>query len=396
MSEKEQSNEKDKKLIKDYISREEAAEEEFYMRFKPKIFAIAMEIIKNETEAEDLTQDIFKKISEEIGKHEIQHLDGWVATVAFYYCIDDFRKQHTKKALEFSHPIVDKDKGTSLVEVAKDSKAIPPGSKEYYKQDEELYINIDTLYKRNFSQKARKDLEFSLRLIEIFYHLIREIKSNPAYCERILKIHKILLNTKKKVNRVVDPISKEEIKRYNWIKDDPPDYLSTPEKKELERLKKQESFIHIHSTLNEMADRINSMVYGMGLRDFLSAATNAPPQAEYYQAEYYLYQLFDLALKLKTMKIKPPRLMYSVWVKGLRKGKYTNRKKIMLVFLYFKRKTKGTKQEFLFDSIDENLSNFESIRKSYYKMSPNDRVYKELVDAVYKHSFVYNREANNF
>jgi len=390
MPQKKQLNKKEKKLIKGCINKEEAALAEFYVVFTPIISAIAKGFAENETEAEDLTEDIFLKILNEMKMHDIKrNLYGWVVSVAKNYCIGIYKKSKTKKAIKSAYLIAKKDKGTALIEIIRDSKAIAPGSKNYHKQEE---TNLDIVYRNYMPSALKKNLEFSLGLIGIFYNLIGEIKSSPAYWERIFKIHEILLNTKRKVNRIIGRISKEKIEIYTRLRATPASYRSKSEKKQLDKLNKQESFIYIHSTLNEMADRINRTVYGMGLRDFLSAATNAPPQAEYYQAEYYLYQLFDLALKLKTMRIEPPRLMYSVWVKGLRKGKYTHRKKIMLVFYHFKRKTKGTQQEFLFDSIDENLSNFESIRKSYYKRSPKERLYKELVDTIYKSSFVYNRE----
>lgn len=387
---KKQLSKKEKKLIKGCINKEEAALEELYVLYKPIISAIAIGFAENETEAEDLTEDIFLKILDEMKMDDIKrNLYGWIVSVAKNYCIGIYNKSKTKKAIKFAHLIAEKNKGTALIDIIRDSKAIAPGSKNYHKQEE---TDLAIVYRNYIPSAPKKNLEFSLELIEIFYNLIEKIKSNPVYWERIFKIHEILLNTKKRVNRVIGRISKEKIKKYNLLRATPTSYLSDPEKEKLEKLKKQESFIYIHSTLNEMTDRINNTIYGMGLRDFLSTATNTPPQADYFHAEYYLFVLFDLALKLRTMKIKPPRLMYSVWMKGLRKGKYTHRKKIMLVFYHFKRKTKGTQQEFLFDSIDEDLSNFESIRKSYYKGSPKERLYKELVDIIYKYSFVYKKK----
>ena len=81
--------------------------------------------------------------------------------------------------------------------------------------------------------------------------------------------------------------------------------------------------------------------------------------------------------------------MFSIWAKGLKKGKYTDLEKIKLIFRYFKRKTKGTDKEYLFDSIDEYVSTFDAIRKSRYKKSTDDKFYKKLANYIYKNSFIY-------
>lgn len=387
MPENTQLSEKEKKLVKRCINREEAAEKEFDRLFRPKIFDIARKFT-NETEAEDLTQEILFKLSEEMRRHEIkQNLKGWVVKLAKNYCIDVCRKQRTKKALKVSHPIADKDKGTFLIEVSKDSKAIPPGFKEYHRQDEELYINIDTLYKRNIPpQKTRKDLEYSLNHIEIFYKLIEKIKSEPVKYERIFKINKILHDTEEKINLVMGRTSRKKIEKYRQLK--PKFYsplgLTDSEKEEYEKLEKQESLIYLHETLSQFITNMSLTVHRMVQKDLFSTIINTP-----FPTKLYLLVLFDLAMKFKTMKIKPQRLMFSIWrkVKDLRKGKYTDHNKIKLIFYYFKRRTKGTEKEFLFNSIDENLSTYDSIRKSYYKKPANLEHFNKLVDFIYKSSF---------
>jgi len=375
---KKQSNKKEKKLIKGCIYGEETAVREFHNLFKKTIFNIAMWFTEDLTEAEDVTQEIVMKIFREIRKREIKiDLKAWVVKVARNYCIDVYRKSRPKKASKPVNHISDNSIASPL-------------------QDVTSSLSLDTMYIRTIPSTLRKSIDFSLKLIEIFYKLIEEIKSDPANYERIFKIHKILLDTRKKVNQVIGYVSKKKIATYNRLRWTLPEHLSDSEKKELEKLKKQAFLIATHEDLNEFVNRINGGLDSKDLQDFLYIATNTPSHAEYFHAEYYLFVIFDLALKLKTMKIKPPRLMFSVWVKGLRKGKYTHRKRIKLVFYYFKRRTKGTQQEFLFDSIDDNLSNFESIRKSYYKRSPKERIYKELVNTIYKHSFVYDRKVSNF
>lgn len=382
MPEKKQLSEKEKKLIEGCNNGDKEAENEFDDLFRPIIFPITMKFVKNIEEAEDHTQEIlwrcFVKMKE--GK-ATQNLRAWVLYVTINYCIGKFREKKSMEAIKFIQTKTKDDKRTALIDQYQDSKAIAPGSKEYYSKDDE-HIHIDTLYKRNIPQKTRKGLEFSIKLIEIFYKLKNKMKLNPAKYILIYKIRKETDNYKEKVNRNLGPISKKKIESYYRLRVTLPDYLSDREKRELEKLKKQEISIAIHNTLNEFVGSINSMIYDMALYDFLSIFKKTP-----YDGKYFLFYLFDLALKCRNMKIKPPRLMFSVWANCLKKGKNTDLKKIKFIFSYFKRKTKGTGQEFLFNSIDEDISTFESIRKSYYKKSINLEPFNELVDFIYKYSF---------
>jgi len=372
-------SEKEKTLLEGIINKEEASEKEFDRLFRQKIFKIVMGFTNSQTDAEDITQEIFIKLLDRIRKHEIkQNLNGWIVKVTKNYCIDVYRIEHTKKALKFAQPLANYNKGTALIDISEDIEAIAPGSKEFYEKDKASNININTLYKI-------KELEFSIKQVELFYKLIKDIKSNPTSYERILKVKKILISAQKKIEKIVGHISKRKIERYHRLRATL--CLSNPEKRELKKLKNQEFIISINENLNELIARMNSTVNTMVQQDFLSTIIDKSSHSMYYHGEYYFYFLFDFALKLRTMKIKPPRLMFSVWAKDLKKGKNVDLRKIKFILSYFKRKTKGTEKEFLFDSIDENLSTFDSIRKSQYKKTPKEKLYKELVDFMYKYSF---------
>lgn len=390
MPEEKQSTEKEIKLIEGCISGEKTTENEFDDRFRPIIFSIVMKFAKNKEEAEDLTQEILWKCFVKMKESKpTQNLRAWVLTVAKNYCRDKFREKESKDAKEFIRTKTKYDKTKDHIYEYEDHKAIAPGSKEYYKEDNE-YINIDTLYKRTIPyQKRRDNIEVSIKLVEIYYKLKDKIKSDPTKYESISKIKKILFDTQKKIKGVVGYMPKEKIERYDDLRATPDEYRSDSDKKELERLNKKEFLIAIHRALNEFLRRIYMPVYDIVFYDLLSTASGKPCPSRGFTADYYLFVLCDLVLKSKSMKIKPPRLLYCIWKKAVcfDKGKYTNQDKMKLVFSYFKRKTKGTEQEFLFDSIDENLSTFESIRKSFYKKSTNLEPNNEIVDFIYKSSF---------
>jgi len=382
---------KEKELIQGCIKGDSSAEKEFDYLFRPKIFNIAKGFTKTDNaKAEDLTQDILIKLFNLMKKHEIKkNLNSWVEKIEKNYCIDEDRKEHSKKSPKFVPPKLDDNNSTNPVEVSKDPSAIAPGSKEYHKSpgmDETLFSNIEIEYKRNIPLTIQKSLELSLENIELFYNLRKRIRSdlNNKY-ERIINIYNILSDTKKKITYILGPVSWEKICRYKSLKESCREELSDLEKKEFNKLKKQSFKIKVHEDLNELTSEVSAMLFHSPLFNPMAIVENTP----YDSPRYFGILLSNLADILPTIKIKPPRLMYSIWIKekGLRKGKYADLKKIKLIFRYFKKTTKGTEKEFLFDSIDEDLSTFESIRKSMYKKSSKEKLCKKLVDFIYKASF---------
>lgn len=393
MSENKQLTEKEKELIKGCIKGEEATKNEFIYIFRPKIFIIAKGITKDKAEAEDLTQDILIKLFIELEKHEInENLYAWVERVAKNYCKDEYRRKYSKKALKIVHPIIDDNKDTSLVEVYRDHNAIPPGSRKYYKQpgdDESLEIE----FKRNIPHSIQKSLEISLEYLELLYKLKEKIKSDFDKYDPIFRVQEILDGTKKKITYVLGSISREKIYRYKYLKSKPKKglELSEEDKKELNQLRKDSFKINVFSWINEFREDIASMTFFDPLFNDLMPAIKRP-----YNTHYFGFVLTDFAMNVTTMKIMPPRLMFDVWSKekGLKKGRkatYDDLRKIELIFRYFKRRTKGTEKEFLFNSIDECLSTFDAIRKSQYKKPSNEKFYKQLVNFIYRNSFIYKK-----
>ncbi|MFX0141074.1 MAG: hypothetical protein ACFFDN_45975 [Candidatus Hodarchaeota archaeon] len=212
------------------------------------------------------------------------------------------------------------------------------------------------------------------------------MKSDSVKYEQIFKVNKILRGAENKIKKLVKHISKKKIEKYHRLNAIPSDRLSEREKIKLKKLKKLEFFISVNEKLEEFYE-IPQTLRAMVEQQFLSKVMDKPSTSNYYHPEYYFYFLFDFALKLRTIKIKPPRTLFCVWANGLKKGKNWDLKKIKDVLSYFKIKTKGTEQEFLFGSLDEEISTFESIRKSQYKKTPKEKDYRKLVDFIYKYSF---------
>ena len=83
--------------------------------------------------------------------------------------------------------------------------------------------------------------------------------------------------------------------------------------------------------------------------------------------------------------------------RGLRIGKKINLTKLKVIFAYYKKETKGTEKESLFESIpNEDVTSrefkrkFETIRQLSYRSrkSPNNKLYEKLERFIYKKSFI--------
>jgi len=382
-----------KELITRYKKGEKEAKDEFVRVSRKIIYPIVIIFTEDSTKADDLMQDILLKCLQYIEKckEEIQYPDALVKEIARNHCIQECSRKSSRKTLEFAPPIANDSKGTSLIEILKDSNAIPPGSKEYYKLPEEelLSSNLDYEYKRNIPDAIRKKVEMSLEYINLFYILRKQIKSDLANkYQRILDVFNILEDTKGKITYILGPVSWNKIGRYKGLKRIAQEELTDSQREELMKLKRQSFKIEVHKYLEEMLEMVSVMFFHSPLFNEMALLKDS----SYGLHEYFGFRLSYLSSVLPTIKIKPPRLMFMVWAKGLRRGKYADQKKIKLIFRYFKRKTKGTDKEYLFDSVDEYVSTFDAIRKSRYKKSTHDKFYKKLANYIYKNSFIYTKE----
>jgi DNA-directed RNA polymerase specialized sigma24 family protein len=379
MPERNKLSEKENKLIEGCINGDKEAENEFDGLFRRAIFLVAWGFAANKEEADDLTQEIlwrcYVKMKE---RRPTQNLRAWVLTLATNHCRNKYRERKPKEALY--------DRSKAVTDQYKNPDAIPPGSREYHRKDDG-YINNDTPHERKIPQRALEAIEFSIKLVEVFYSLKKHIMSDPANYERIFKVNKILFDAQKEVKRVVGRVSERKRETYDRLRATPAGHLSDSEKRKLEKLKKLDFQISTHKILDESVRKISVIVKSIAEQAYLSSIMDKSSHSGYYIGEYYFYFLFDFALKLRKMKIMPPRLMFCVWASCFKKGKNTDLETIKDILSHFKRETKGTGQEFLFDLINEEVSTFKSIRQSQYKKSANSEYFNKLVDFIYKYSF---------
>ncbi|MEO8426389.1 MAG: sigma-70 family RNA polymerase sigma factor [Verrucomicrobiota bacterium] len=74
-------------------------------RFQNKVFGLAFSMVRNETMAEDLTQDVFMKIWKALpGYHGDASLSTWIYTITRNTCLTEIKKRTARPTVSFDEP----------------------------------------------------------------------------------------------------------------------------------------------------------------------------------------------------------------------------------------------------------------------------------------------------
>ncbi len=63
-----------------------------YQRYTHLVFGVCMKYLRNATDAEDATMQIFEKLISDLKKHHVTAFKGWLYMVVKNYCMMEFRK----------------------------------------------------------------------------------------------------------------------------------------------------------------------------------------------------------------------------------------------------------------------------------------------------------------
>jgi RNA polymerase sigma-70 factor (ECF subfamily) len=93
----------DAALVARCLSGEDGAWEELVGRYGPKVFAIAFHLTYDRAEAEELTQDCFLKLWENLDRYQPSEasLLAWIAALSRNLCIDHYRRRRREKGFRF-------------------------------------------------------------------------------------------------------------------------------------------------------------------------------------------------------------------------------------------------------------------------------------------------------
>ena len=82
-----------------------AAFELLLERFKDKVFRLAFSMMRNETQAEDVAQDVFVKIWKALpGYHGSASLSTWIYTITRNTCLTELKKRATRATVSLHEP----------------------------------------------------------------------------------------------------------------------------------------------------------------------------------------------------------------------------------------------------------------------------------------------------
>jgi RNA polymerase sigma-70 factor (ECF subfamily) len=74
-------------------------------RFQNKVFRLAFSMVRNETMAEDLTQEVFMKIWKALPSyHGDASLSTWIYTITRNTCLTDLKKRNARPTISFDEP----------------------------------------------------------------------------------------------------------------------------------------------------------------------------------------------------------------------------------------------------------------------------------------------------
>lgn len=83
----------EEQLIHKLIVGNSSAQYELYNTYAPKLYAVCLRYMQKETEAQDVLQDGFVKIFENIGKYSFTgSFEGWLRRIIVNTCLDQLRK----------------------------------------------------------------------------------------------------------------------------------------------------------------------------------------------------------------------------------------------------------------------------------------------------------------
>jgi len=97
-------------VINQCIRKEKEGQELFFKHFYGKMMAVCSRYARDRDEAQDILQDAFMKVFDNLQKYEVTgSIEGWVRRIFVNTAIDHYRKQKNKYNLEEDGNIADEE-----------------------------------------------------------------------------------------------------------------------------------------------------------------------------------------------------------------------------------------------------------------------------------------------
>lgn len=288
---------------------------------------------------------------------EIRNLPGFLRTISKNYCLDQIRKL----GMEAEEPF----KEDAIFERWPEGPPPAGGIREV-------------------GPETASGLERSLDLIAAFFRLKDFFRQN----EEEIRPHLVVLeelNTAKQAIMKRLKISDQRLERARFlVREKEPSDRTDEEEAEIRDIVHAHhspttapgilAIIELQDIISQIPDRMSSPLSNELVPYRLAPVPFAGPGTSAFDA--------IPSMAVYKFRMDPLKLIYAVWTRALRKGKYGNHAQVVRQLRKFQRTAKGTDKEFLF----RNLGRPETLRTKTIKAmkSPTNRI---VVDAILKESF---------
>lgn len=177
----------DEELISKYrFSHDNSYLGELFLRYLPYVFGVALGVLKNQKDAEDLTMTVFHKIASDLKRIEVKDFSAWLYQLTKNLCIVESKKKKADSN-DSKNILIDelagKDDNSLFINAAE--------SKEVKIDANNLRLGINTL---NESQKVCIDLFYMQNksyqeVAEATGFTLNQVKTNIQNGKRLLKTY---------------------------------------------------------------------------------------------------------------------------------------------------------------------------------------------------------------
>lgn len=173
---------KDEDLITKYrFSHDNTYLGELYLRYLPYVYGVALNQLKSQTEAEELSMTVFNKISSDLKRIEVRQFSEWLYKLVLDLCSIEVRKKTAGKG---------ESKQILIEELSDEKNDLYINTEDAAKLDaNSLRLAINTL---NESQKVCIDMFYIQNrsyqeVAEMTGYTINQVKTNIQNGKRLLK-----------------------------------------------------------------------------------------------------------------------------------------------------------------------------------------------------------------
>jgi len=101
------------------------AQKKIYLHYKDKIYTFCLFRVKNQSDAQDLVQDIFLKVFKGMKRFKKGNFDGWVYRIAINHILNTVVRKHNFVQLEENLAVGRPDKIDEAIDIERTLKQMP-------------------------------------------------------------------------------------------------------------------------------------------------------------------------------------------------------------------------------------------------------------------------------